>query len=547
MPLRVRILLLRRLTDAGWPLVAVTVTVLLVNAVIPAVTAVATAATIAALRPGDRGFDALDTTAVPLAALGLALLVGQAADALLRPLTFLARQRIDGAHRERLAALAVSATTITDLERPAVQDLIKATSAVPATWVEKTPSDGALGQVVTMTRYVGLAATAAVVAQYSWWLIILLAGPALIVRMMHIRQWLNHFRIWAAGLSHHRYTKYWGEVATSPTEGKELRIFGSGEWLIARHQSHVHAHMGPVWADDRRAARSKWLFALLTFVPLAAAFYLVATGTAAGHSTIAVETAVLTASWSVYVTIGSTFDTVAAIGAVPVIEAFEELRGILGAGTVAEATSGTVAEATSGTVAEATSGTVAEATSGTVAEATSGTVAEAASGTVAEATPAAPPPLVRFEGVGFHYPDSTRAVLDGVDLEIRPGEMLAVVGLNGAGKSTLTKLLAGLYEPTRGRITAAGGPISDPAHGGVVGWRRCLAVVFQDFIRYQLSAADNVALGRADPGGPAVGRADPGGPAVGRADPEGRLWAGPTPEGRLMIGRCWTRWPGTPG
>jgi ABC-type multidrug transport system fused ATPase/permease subunit len=74
-------------------------------------------------------------------------------------------------------------------------------------------------------------------------------------------------------------------------------------------------------------------------------------------------------------------------------------------------------------------------------------------------------------------------VLDGLDLEVRPGESLAVVGVNGAGKSTLIKLLAGLYDPTEGRITGAG--------------RTRLSVVFQDFVRYHLSAADNVALGDA--------------------------------------------------
>jgi ATP-binding cassette subfamily B protein len=77
---------------------------------------------------------------------------------------------------------------------------------------------------------------------------------------------------------------------------------------------------------------------------------------------------------------------------------------------------------------------------------------------------------------------------------MRPGELLAIVGVNGAGKSTLIKLLAGLYEPTSGRVTADGVDIADL---GPTAWRTRLAVVFQDFVRYHLSAADNVSLGNA--------------------------------------------------
>src|SRR5262249_30016248 len=97
-------------------------------------------------------------------------------------------------------------------------------------------------------------------------------------------------------------------------------------------------------------------------------------------------------------------------------------------------------------------------------------------------TPAAPP-RVRFEDVSFAYPGTDRLVLDRLNLEIRPGELLAIVGLNGAGKSTLIKLLAGLYTPTGGRITVDGIDIDDI---GPAAWRERISVVFQDFVRYEL-------------------------------------------------------------
>ncbi|MGW4793862.1 ATP-binding cassette domain-containing protein [Nonomuraea sp. NPDC004297] len=84
----------------------------------------------------------------------------------------------------------------------------------------------------------------------------------------------------------------------------------------------------------------------------------------------------------------------------------------------------------------------------------------------------------RSPGVAFAYPHTAAPVLDGLDLRVRPGERLAIVGRNGAGKTTLVKLLAGLYAPRRG--TAATRPA---------------VVVFQDFVRYPLPLRDNVRLG----------------------------------------------------
>jgi ABC-type multidrug transport system fused ATPase/permease subunit len=123
--------------------------------------------------------------------------------------------------------------------------------------------------------------------------------------------------------------------------------------------------------------------------------------------------------------------------------------------------------------------------------------------TPAASRPSAPivdkPPLVRFEGVSFTYPHGAHPVLHELELEIRPGELLAIVGLNGAGKSTLIKVLAGLSAPTTGRITVDGVDIAtlDPRV-----WRRRLSIVFQDFVRYPLTAEENIRLGRG--GGPST-------------------------------------------
>jgi ATP-binding cassette, subfamily B, bacterial len=99
---------------------------------------------------------------------------------------------------------------------------------------------------------------------------------------------------------------------------------------------------------------------------------------------------------------------------------------------------------------------------------------------------------LRFEGVGFAYPHSDRAVLAGFDLRIPAGRSLAIVGQNGAGKTTLAKLLCRLYEPSAGRITVDG---IDLRELDVDAWRSRIAAVFQDFVRWELPLRDNVAPG----------------------------------------------------
>ena len=64
-------------------------------------------------------------------------------------------------------------------------------------------------------------------------------------------------------------------------------------------------------------------------------------------------------------------------------------------------------------------------------------------------------------GVSFRYPRAEHDALEGVNLTIRPGEVVALVGENGAGKSTLVKLLCRLYDPSAGSVTLDGVPLSE--------------------------------------------------------------------------------------
>jgi ATP-binding cassette subfamily B protein len=99
---------------------------------------------------------------------------------------------------------------------------------------------------------------------------------------------------------------------------------------------------------------------------------------------------------------------------------------------------------------------------------------------------------IRLERVSFAYPGTSRLVLDNVSVALPAGAVIAVVGENGAGKSTLVKLLAKMYEPTRGQIKVDEIPLSRMT---AVAWRQRLAGAFQDFFRFEFLARQTVGLG----------------------------------------------------
>jgi ATP-binding cassette subfamily B protein len=100
-----------------------------------------------------------------------------------------------------------------------------------------------------------------------------------------------------------------------------------------------------------------------------------------------------------------------------------------------------------------------------------------------------------FENVGFRYPESERWAVRNVDLVLRPGERVALVGENGAGKTTITKLLARLYDPTEGKITLDG---IDLKEYDLVSLRHTIGVIFQDFVRYDMRFDENIGVGEID-------------------------------------------------
>jgi ATP-binding cassette subfamily B protein/ATP-binding cassette subfamily C protein len=101
--------------------------------------------------------------------------------------------------------------------------------------------------------------------------------------------------------------------------------------------------------------------------------------------------------------------------------------------------------------------------------------------------------VIRASGVTFTYPGAAKPALTDVSIEIRRGEVIALVGENGSGKSTLAKLLAGLYQPGSGEIQWDGLSIAGISREQL---RDRIAVIMQDYTRWPLTALENITMGR---------------------------------------------------
>jgi ATP-binding cassette, subfamily B, bacterial len=117
----------------------------------------------------------------------------------------------------------------------------------------------------------------------------------------------------------------------------------------------------------------------------------------------------------------------------------------------------------------------------------------------APANPIPPPKTfkdgIEFDNVTFSYPGGTEPAVEGLDLRIRGGELIALVGENGAGKSTLVKLLLRFYDADRGTVRVGGVDVREMDPEAL---RSRIGVLFQDYASYELTVRENVVMGRPD-------------------------------------------------
>ena len=109
--------------------------------------------------------------------------------------------------------------------------------------------------------------------------------------------------------------------------------------------------------------------------------------------------------------------------------------------------------------------------------------------------PSGPIDGIEFDHVAFTYPGGTEPAVSNLNLKIRPGELVALVGENGAGKSTLVKLLLRFYDPSLGHVRIGGIDATDMDPSDL---RDRIGVLFQDYATYEFSVRENVVMGRPD-------------------------------------------------
>jgi ATP-binding cassette, subfamily B, bacterial len=108
----------------------------------------------------------------------------------------------------------------------------------------------------------------------------------------------------------------------------------------------------------------------------------------------------------------------------------------------------------------------------------------------------APRPITRgfeFRNVSFAYPGTSRTVLRNFNFTLSPGERIALIGENGQGKTTIVKLITRLYDPSEGEILLDG---IDLREYDLADLHAEIGVIFQDFMRYEMTARENIAVGR---------------------------------------------------
>ncbi|WP_016910022.1 ABC transporter ATP-binding protein [Streptomyces xiaopingdaonensis] len=361
-------------------------------------------------------------------------------------------RHVDRHCRNELMHAALSEAPAVALDNPAMLDrLTVAREAFDRT--SASPGDAAAGALALVARYTQLLAAAVLVGYAVSPVAAVVIGLTALTIRYGQRGSLGRFGDFYDGLASMKrratYVKYLGSGVQA---AKETRLLGLLGWLLARHTAEHRAYLTTMWRGRRRLLGPPFL--VLSAVGLTGATVVVgmlAQNAVEGsmsllHLGIALQALLILIRFGVYF---PEADVQTQYGSL----AYQALRSFRDG-------------------------------SRALAERKTAVGNASADGLPGEA--------IRFHGVSFRYRDDAPPVLDALDLELPAGTSTAVVGVNGAGKTTLVKLLTGLFAPTTGHLSVDGRDLATLAPEE---WHRRLAVIFQDYVRYELSAADNIGMG----------------------------------------------------
>lgn len=268
--------------------------------------------------------------------------------------------------------------------------------------------------------------------------------------MMRLRVNKRFYDLFWTTTRREREHDYLVDVASDARFAKDLRAFGLADHVVERAKSHSADRLEHKRRLYRDANRGDFLGSMISAAVLVVAYLLIARGATGGRLTVGDVAAIFGAFTALTGQLGALLQSVARID--EHASFLDDYFGFLAIEPSVRA-------------------------------------------------PAAPRALperltsVQLERVGFAYPGQSADVLSDIDLELRTGQIVALVGENGAGKSTLVKLLLRFFDPTRGavRIDGVDARELDPA-----ALRRRVGVLFQDFGIFELEVKDMVGFGRID-------------------------------------------------
>jgi ATP-binding cassette, subfamily B, bacterial len=304
---------------------------------------------------------------------------------------------------------------------------------------------GLSGSIVTIVLMASL------LASLHWLLVVLALGAAGLSLALERRVTAKLYEFYYNETPEERERGYLSDLLVQPRTTKEIRAYVLSDYLAGRHRSLSETLFAERARMYKLATRVSLLSGLITGTTLAAAYLFVAARGLAG--------------------------TIDPGGVVLVIGAFTALSGTLGN------ISGTFIAVDQHT---------------TFLDDYFSFLAIGPLVPVPAKPKALPATLnagIDFENVSFSYPGGTERAVDALNLHIRNGELVALVGENGAGKSTLVKLLLRFYDPDAGAVRVGGVDLKqvDPER-----LRSRIGVLFQDYASYEFSVRENVVMGRPD-------------------------------------------------
>jgi ATP-binding cassette subfamily B protein len=301
---------------------------------------------------------------------------------------------------------------------------------------------GLSGNIVTMVLMAGL------LASLHWLLVVLALAAALLSLAIESRVTSKLYKYFYKETPEERERQYIGDLLVQPRTTKEIRAYVLADYLLGRHRNISEDLFKQRQMMYRSGTRISMLSGIVAGTILALAY--------------------------VFVAVRGMQGTINPGGVVLVIGGFTSVSGTLG-------------QITSTFVAVDQHTTFLDDYFSFLAIEPLMTIAENPS-----PLPEGPIEGIDFADVSFTYPGGTETAVEGLNLHIRMGELIALVGENGAGKTTLVKLLLRFYDADKGAMRSGGVDVKEMDPEAL---RSRIGILFQDYATYELSVRENIVMG----------------------------------------------------